>query len=133
SLRWVINTIVPRYSEQGALIGYDGLITDITERKRAEESLKLQSAALEAAANAIVITDGDGMVIWVNTAFTRMTGYTLEESVDKDLGFLKSELHDGSFYDELRETISRGAVWHGEMVNRRKNGTLYPEEQTITP
>lgn len=133
SLRWVINTIVPRYSELGELIGYDGLISDITERKRTEESLMLQSAALEAAANAIVITDGAGLVLWANTAFTRMTGYTLEESVERDLGFLKSDLHDLSFYEELRETISRGAVWHGEMVNRRKDGTLYPEEQTITP
>ena len=133
SIRWVINTIVPRYSEQGELVGYDGLISDITERKRAEESLKLQSAALEAAANAIVITDGAGLVIWVNTAFTRMTGYTLDESIGKDLGFLKSDLHDASFYQDLRDTIARGIVWHGEMVNRRKDGTHYPEEQTITP
>ena len=133
SIRWVINTIVPRYSEQGELIGYDGLISDITQRKRAEESLRLQSAALEAAANAIVITDPQGVVIWVNQAFTGMTGYTLEEAVHRDLSFLSSELHDPHFYRELRETINAGEVWHGEMINRRKDGTLYPEEQTITP
>ncbi|HBG04197.1 MAG: histidine kinase [Geobacteraceae bacterium GWC2_58_44] len=133
SIRWVINTIVPRYSEQGDLIGYDGLISDITQRKRAEESLRLQSAALEAAANAIVITDGDGVVIWVNQAFTRMTGYRLDEAVRRDMSFLKSELHDAKFYQDLREAINAGQVWQGEMINRRKNGTLYPEEQTITP
>jgi phosphoserine phosphatase RsbU/P len=133
SIRWVINTIVPRFSEQGELIGYDGLISDITERKRAEESLRLQSAALEAAANAIVITDERGVVLWVNQAFTRMTGYTLEQAVNRDMSFLKSELHDARFYQELRETIGTGQVWHGEMINRRKDGTLYPEEQTITP
>lgn len=133
SLRWVINTIVPRYSEQGELIAYDGLISDISERKRAEESLQLQSAALEAAANAIVITDSSGVIISVNQAFTRMTGYGREEALGRDLSFLKSERHDSEFYRGLRETISAGEVWHGEMINRRKDGTLYPEEQTITP
>jgi len=133
SIRWVINTIVPRYDEHGELIAYDGLISDITERKRAEESLRLQSAALEAAANAIVITDQQGMVIWVNQAFTRMTGYTLEEAVNRDMSFLKSELHDAQFYQDLRDTVNAGQVWQGEMINRRKDGILYPEEQTITP
>jgi len=133
SIRWVRNTIVPRYSDQGELIAYDGLISDITDRKRAEESLRLQSAALEAAANAIAITDSQGLVIWVNPAFTLMTGYSSQESLHRDLSFLKSELHDPKFYLDLRGTINQGEVWHGEMVNRRKDGTLYPEEQTITP
>jgi sigma-B regulation protein RsbU (phosphoserine phosphatase) len=133
SIRWVINTIVPRYSEQGELVAYDGLISDITERKRAEESLRLQSAALEAAANAIVITDNEGRVIWVNPAFTAMTGYSSEEALNRDLSFLKSDQHDSLFYLDLWRTITAGEVWHGEMINRRKDGTIYHEEQTITP
>ncbi|HBA86727.1 MAG TPA: hypothetical protein DCZ75_01730 [Geobacter sp.] len=133
SIRWVVNTIVPRYSEQGELIAYDGLIKDISERKRAEESLRLKSAALEAAANAIVITDSDGVVISVNHAFTTMTGYPSQEALGRDMGFLKSDLHLPAFYQELKKTIAAGEVWQGEMINRRKDGTLYPEEQTITP
>ena len=133
SIRWVINTIVPRYSDQGELIAYDGLISDITQRKRAEESLRLQSAALQAAANAIVITDSDGRVIWVNQAFTKMTGYSPEESLHRDLGFLKSGVHDVKFYLDLWRTITAGEVWQGEMTNQRKDGTQYTEEQTITP
>jgi phosphoserine phosphatase RsbU/P len=133
SIRWVINTIVPRYSDQGELIAYDGLISDITQRKRAEESLRLQSAALEAAANAIVITDHEGQVIWVNKAFTLMTGYGPEEALHRDLSFLKSDFHDTGFYLDLWRTITAGEVWHGEMINRRKDGAFYPEEQTITP
>ncbi|TGU72769.1 PAS domain S-box protein [Geomonas terrae] len=133
SLRWVINTIVPRYSERGELIAYDGLISDISERKRAEESLQVQSAALEAAANAIVITDSRGMVLSVNAAFTRMTGYTQAEAAGRDLSFLKSDRHAPDFYEDLWNTIMSGRTWHGEMVNRRKSGELYPEEQTITP
>jgi phosphoserine phosphatase RsbU/P len=133
SIRWVRNTIVPRYSEEGELTAYDGLISDITDRKRSEESLRLQSAALEAAANAIAITDSKGLVIWVNPAFTVMTGYSSGESLHRDLSFLKSELHDPKFYIDLWGTVTAGEVWHGEMINRRKDGTLYPEEQTITP
>ena len=133
SIRWVKNTIVPRYSEQGEMIAYDGLISDITERKRSEESLRLQSAALEAAANAIAITDSKGLVMWVNQAFTRMTGYSSEDALQRDLSFLKSDLHDQRFYLDLWDTVKAGMVWHGEMINRRKDGTLYPEEQTITP
>ncbi|WP_224982071.1 SpoIIE family protein phosphatase [Geomonas agri] len=133
SLRWVINTVVPRYSEQGDLIAYDGLISDISERKQAEESLRVQSAALEAAANAIVITDNNGVVLSVNEAFTRMTGYSPEEAVGRDLSFLKSDRQDPGLYQDLWATIMAGKIWHGELVNRRKNGELYPEEQTITP
>ena len=133
SVRWVRNTIVPRYDEFGGLAAYDGLIADITARKTAELELKLRSAALNAAANAIVISDPDGKVIWVNPAFTLLTGYTLEEIVGRGLGILNSGVHGPLFYRDLWETIRAGKVWRGEMINRRKDDTLYPEAQTITP
>ncbi|HJV35300.1 SpoIIE family protein phosphatase [Geomonas sp.] len=133
SIRWVINTIVPRYNDQGKLTAYDGLISDITERKRAEESLRLQSAALQAAANAIVITDRHGVIIWVNQAFTRMTGYQEEEAQGRDLDFLNSAVLAPECYPEHRAAMEAGKVWQGEHFNRRKDGTLYPVEQTITP
>lgn len=133
SVRWVRNTIVPRYDEFGGLSAYDGLIADITDRKIAEIKLRLGNAALNAAANAIVISDPDGLVIWANPAFTLLTGYTQEEIVGRGLGILNSGVHGAGFYRELWETIRAGKVWRGEMINRRKDGTLYPEEQTITP
>ncbi|RNC68382.1 MAG: PAS domain S-box protein [Desulfuromonadales bacterium] len=133
SVRWVRNTIVPRYDEQGVLVAYDGLIADITGRKAAEEELRLRIAALDAAANAIVISDPDGRVIWANPAFTALTGYAVDEIIGRSLGILNSGVHGEAFYRELWETIRAGRVWRGELVNRRKDGTLYPEEQTITP
>lgn len=133
SIRWVRNTIVPRYDESAVLVAYDGLIADITERKVAEEALRLRSAALNAAANAIVISDPAGRVIWANPAFTELTGYEVEEVLGKSLGILSSGKHDAAFFRELWETIQAGKVWRGEMINRRKDGTLYYEEQTITP
>ena len=110
--------------------GYAG---DITERKRAEESLRLQSAALEAAANAIVITDHNGTIQSVNPAFTALTGYTAQEAVGQNPRILKGGKQDEAFYQKLWQTISSGQVWTGELTNRRKDGSLYAEEMTITP
>ena len=133
SIHWVRNTIVPRFSEAGELVAYDGLIVDITEQKKAEEALRLQSAALNAAANAIVITNSSGVIRWVNPAFTGLTGFSWDEAVGNTLRLLKSGLQGDEFYKGLWQTILAGEVWVGEVINRRRNGTLYTEEQTITP
>jgi diguanylate cyclase (GGDEF)-like protein/PAS domain S-box-containing protein len=93
----------------------------------------LQSAALEAAANAIVITDFRGTIQWVNHAFTTLTGYSTEEVLGKNPRLLKSGKQSQSFYADLWSTVSSGKVWHGELINTRKDGTTYIEEQTITP
>ncbi|MCA9873165.1 MAG: PAS domain S-box protein [Anaerolineales bacterium] len=107
---------------------------DITEHIQNEQQLRLQSAALEAAANAIVIFDVDGRVEWVNPAFTEMTGYSREEALGRQLkGLVRSELHDQTVYDEMAEAILSGENWHGEIVNRRKDGTHYIEESSFTP
>jgi len=109
------------------------LRAEVAQRKRAGEKMRLQSSALESAANAIVITDRDGIIIWVNPAFTKFTGYSPEEGIGQNLRLLKSGIQDQPFYENLWNTILSGEVWSGEMVNRRKDGALYTEEQTITP
>ncbi|HST06802.1 MAG TPA: PAS domain S-box protein, partial [Gemmatimonadaceae bacterium] len=118
----------------GHSIGTFSCGTDITERSRAQEQLRLQGAALNAAANAIVITDRAGVIQWSNPAFSDLTGYTAVEAVGRNPRDLsKSDQHDQAFYKELWETILSGQVWRGEMINRRKDHRLYTEEQTITP
>lgn len=119
--------------EHGKATRMVGGLMDISHRKRADEQLRLQSAALEAAANAIVITDSQGQIEWVNPAFTALTGYTFEEVRGKNPKILKSGRHPRAFFDELWTTIRSGKVWRGEMVNRRKDGSFYDEDQTITP
>jgi diguanylate cyclase (GGDEF)-like protein/PAS domain S-box-containing protein len=126
-------SISPIRDAKGQVTGASAIARDITLRKRSEEQLKLQSAALEAAANAIVITDFDGTIVWVNRAFTVMTGYSEKEVLGKNPRLLKSEEQPESYYATLWSTISSGAVWKGEIVNRRKDGTTYIEEMTITP
>lgn len=106
---------------------------DITERKRAEHKLSLQAAALEAAANSIVITDREGTILWVNPAFSKLTGYAAHEVLGRTPRLLSSGKHDPQFYKKMWNTILSGAVWQGEITNRRKDGTLYSEEMTITP
>jgi two-component system, cell cycle sensor histidine kinase and response regulator CckA len=109
------------------------LLADISERERATGQLRLQSAALQAAANAIVITNAAGVIEWVNDAFTRSTGYTREEVIGRNPRVLKSGRHSREFYEGLWQTILAGEVWHGEMHNLRKDGSPLEEEATITP
>lgn len=103
------------------------------ELSEANKHLNLQAAALEAAANAIVITDSRGTIMWVNRAFTTMTGYSKEESLGMNTRLLKSGEQPDSYYANLWSTIVSGKVWQGQLVNRRKDGTTYTEEMTITP
>jgi diguanylate cyclase (GGDEF)-like protein/PAS domain S-box-containing protein len=95
--------------------------------------IRLQRVALEAAANAIVITDVHGVIEWVNPAFTTLTGWTAEEAVGETPRMLRSGNHSRAFYTRMWQQLNNGEVWRGEMFNRRKDGTIYPEEQTITP
>lgn len=97
------------------------------------EQIRLQAAALHAAANGIVITDAKGTILWVNRAFSDLTGYSPEESVGQNPRMLKSWDYDHSFYRNLWSTIQAGKVWHGEIRNRKKDGSLYTEDMTITP
>ena len=99
----------------------------------AEEQDRLQSAVLAAAADAIVVTDIRGVIQWVNPAFTKLCGYSLSEAVGKTPRILCSGRHEKKFYDDLWDTILSNRVWRGELINRRKDGSLYAEEQIITP
>ncbi len=94
----------------------------------------LQSAALDAAADAIAIMDPQGNIEWVNRAFTTHTGYERDEAIGKNpRDLVRSGTQDRAFYERMWTTLVSGNVWHGELVNRRKDGTLHEEEQTITP
>ena len=119
---------------QGECIGFRGIARDVTQRKQAEERLRLQSAALEAAANAIIITNREGMIEWANPSFTMLTGYSDKEVVGRNpRGLIKSGEQNQAFYKDLWDTILAGKVWRGQIINRRKGGSLYTEEMTITP
>lgn len=111
-----------------------GVNRDVTAAVESEQQQRLHSAALEAAANGIVITNRHGVIEWVNPAFATLTGYTFAETIGKNpRDLVRSGQQTQSFYKWMWETILAGKIWRGELVNRRKDGSLYYEEQTITP
>ena len=110
---------------------YRRRIMDAEQRLKRE--LRLQAAALTAVGNGIAVTDREGVILWANRAFVAMTGYPLEEIIGHTHRILKSGYQDEAFYRDLWTTIKDGKVWHGELVNQRKDGTLYIDDQTIVP
>jgi PAS domain S-box-containing protein len=108
------------------------LESEARHRRLAEVAL-LQSTALDTAANGILITDRAGTILWVNPAFSALTGFGAEEVLGRNPRFLKSGRHDQAFYEGFWKTISSGGVWRGEFINRRKDGTLRVNEETVTP
>lgn len=136
----VSQVIVAHTDDAGRLKYLSAVARDISDRKLTEEVLResrqtlgSRLAAIEAAQDMIVIADPQGMIDYVNPAFTRTTGYTLREALGRKASILRSGHHDEKFYRNLWRTILSGRPWHGEMINRRKDGSLYPEEMTITP
>ncbi|HMD96094.1 MAG TPA: PAS domain S-box protein [Terriglobia bacterium] len=105
----------------------------LAEHRRAEARLAALPTAIEQAADGIVITDTHARIQYVNPAFTRITGYSAAEVVGRNPRILRSDRHDRDYYKQLWETILSGRVWQGELVNRRKDGTLYTEAATIAP
>lgn len=93
----------------------------------------LKLSALDATANGVVITDSVGTILWVNAAFTSLTGYSLEEAVGKNPRVLKSGIQHVDVYKNLWSTILSGDSWTGKLVNRRKDGSFYTEKMNITP
>ncbi len=106
---------------------------DRAGRQRLEAENTRLAVAIAQAAEAVMMTDRDGTVQYVNPAFTTITGYAADEVIGRNPRVLKSGRHDAAFYRELWQTILRGCNWHGEVINRRKDGTLYREEMTIAP
>jgi two-component system, cell cycle sensor histidine kinase and response regulator CckA len=130
---WTEHRPVTVRDDSGRAVHLEGISRDITERMVAHEQILVRTGALEAAANAVVITDTHGCILWVNSAFSRLTGYSAAEALGRNPRMLSSGTHDLAFYANLWKTIKEGRVWSGEVVNRRKDGTLYTEDMTITP
>ena len=109
------------------------VLRDISERIKSQEQLQLQTTALEAAANGIMITNAQGQIEWGNPALEEMTGYAFAELVGQDASIFNSGQHDAASFASMWQTIKAGNVWSGELVNRRRDGSFYIENQSIAP
>ena len=144
----VIDCTEPYVSKSGKVIWVDSKIykvklfgeenyaafsQNINYEIETEKILQLQSAALRSTVDGIVITNKSGDILWVNPAFTKLTGYTKHEVLRKNPRILKSGLHPHEFYKDLWNTILSGRVWKGKIKNKKKDGSIYIEEMSITP
>ena len=98
-----------------------------------QQNLRLQRAALETSANTVIITDDEANVVWVNDAFCQSSGYTKDDVSGRRLAFLKTDLQNEAFYNEMWEALRAGKRWQGEVVERHRSGSLYTVDQRITP
>lgn len=117
-----------------------GMAANITEQvlaeqclRRRNEELELFKRALQAAAESIIITNAQGVIQWVNSAFSRITGYSADEALGQTPRLLKSGRHPESFYQTFWKHILSGKTWQGVFLNRKKNGEVYYDERTIAP
>jgi PAS domain S-box-containing protein len=123
----------PTIDNNGILIGYRGADTDITNRLRAEEAQRLLFSAIEQTAEGIIITDSIGIIQYVNPAEAAITGYNRDELIGRTPSIFKSDEHDEAFYWKIWETINAGNVWSGRFINKKKDGTEYHEDASISP
>ena len=110
-----------------------GIVRDITQRKQAEAQLTLLSEVIEQTDETILITDLQGDMVFVNHAFELLTGYSKKEALGKNPRILKSEKQDHAFYAAFWDTLSKGNIWKGALMNRRKDGSFYDTENTVVP
>ena len=126
-------SLQPVKDVDGSVSGLVLSAVNVTDRKRAEENSITLAAAIDSAADSIVITDVRGVISYVNPAFEKMTGYSEIEAVGTNLHILDSGKQDDRFYYDLRATLKRDGVWTGRLLHKKKDGTLYDEECTYSP
>jgi len=123
--------------DEGIPQGATGLIFDISERKGLEAALQTERDRLDAiltnVGDAVMVTAPNGVIEYVNPGWERLNGYSAEEALNKTPRFIQSGQHSVDFYAEMWETILSGETWRGEVVNSRKDGTIYDAALTITP
>ena len=109
------------------------LVNDLRELKKKDSDIRLLINALEQAGDAVIITDPDGTMVYVNAAFTKITGYSKTEALGQNPRILKSGNQGNHFYRLLWETITSGQKWKGKLINKSKAGKTYPVVLTISP
>jgi diguanylate cyclase (GGDEF)-like protein/PAS domain S-box-containing protein len=132
ALRWFETYKAPVMDADGEILGSVGFARDITARKLAEENLHLAASVFSHAREGIMITKPDGAIIDVNIAFTRITGYSREEVLGRNPRIFSSGPQGREAFAEMLSGLHKQGYWHGEVLNRRKDGELYYEMLTIS-
>jgi diguanylate cyclase (GGDEF)-like protein/PAS domain S-box-containing protein len=131
-IKWVNERCETHYNEQGKAIRSTGTVQDITELKLAEEALRLYANVFEHSGEAILITDSDKRILAVNPAFTRLTGYGIDEIRGENPNILASGQTPAETYCAMWTALEEAGYWQGEVVDRRKDGSHYPKWLSIS-
>ncbi|MBP2676630.1 MAG: domain S-box-containing protein, partial [Deltaproteobacteria bacterium] len=123
----------PLRGDDGSIYGVMEILSDETGRSEDEESRKRLLMALEQAGDSVILTDARGVILYVNSAFERMTGFSRKDVLGQKPQILKSGKRDGDFYRKLWEAVGKGETWRGTLVNRKEDGTLFEEDAVISP
>ena len=132
----IIQTLLytmPETDYSGNITGTRAMFVDITAQRKAEEAQRRLATAIEQAAEGVVITDPKGTIQYVNPAEENISGYTRDELIGHGADIFKSDKHTEDFYSNMWATINSGKVWSGRFVNKKKDGTEYHEDATISP
>ncbi len=131
--RWIQERGYIVCDQKGEIEHISGVFFDVTDRKQAEEKHARLATAVTQAAELVIITDIEGTIEYVNPAFETTTGYAAEQVIGENPRILKSGLQNDAFYKDMWQTITTGKVWKGRITNKKKDGSLYQEEATISP
>lgn len=132
SLGYVLADYIPDRDAEGSINGFIALVTNITRLREADAAIRLSAGVFEAATEGIMVTDPAANFVSVNSAFSALTGYSAEELVGKNARILKSERHEQSFFVEMFRKLSADRVWKGDVWSKRKDGTIYLEQLSIS-
>ena len=131
--RYLDNSFYPILGDDGEVSQIAVFSKDITKQKQSEVERERLLQAIDQSSETIVITDKDGTIQYVNPSFTKVTGYTSEEAIGQNPRILKSEKHSEEFYNTMWTALTNGETWSGQLINKKKDGSLYTEEVTISP
>ena len=124
-------TLAPLRDFAGRVSGYLAIAADVSERRKAEESMRLAALVYQSSSEAMMVTDADGTIIAINPAFTAQTGYVLDEALGRNQTILQSDRHNRAFFRAMWRAINSSGHWQGEIWIRRKNGEAYPNWLTL--
>jgi len=127
----MLNGLISR-DKDGNFLRTHCILSDLTERMRSEEQLRLSAKVFEQGGEGVMITDAQASIVMVNRAFEIITGYSQDEAIGKNPRFLSSDRHDREFFRAMWEVINTEGFWQGELWNRRKDGDVYPEYLSIS-
>jgi diguanylate cyclase (GGDEF)-like protein/PAS domain S-box-containing protein len=131
-IKWVNERCETLYDEQGKALYSTGTVQDITARKLAEEAQRLYANVFEHSGEAILISDNNNRILAVNSAFVRLTGYSIDEIRGKNPSILSSGQTPPETYQAMWSALEESGYWQGEILDRRKDNTVYPKWMSVS-